>query len=88
MDIAISNRRNKKFVITVDGKKIHFGDKRYEHYSNNNLPDEFKNTYPTHEDDERRRKYLARATKIKNKFGELTVNDPMSPNYYSVRLLW
>lgn len=88
MDLEISTRKNKKFVITVNGKRIHFGDTRYEHYSNHKLPKIFKDTYPVHHDNERRERYLARATKIRDKYGNLTVDDPFSPNYYSVRLLW
>ena len=37
---------------------------------------------------DRRDKYLARATKIKNKQGELTHNNPESANYWSTKLLW
>ena len=33
-------------------------------------------------------KYLARATKIKNKQGELTHNNPESANCWSTKLLW
>ena len=57
------------------GKKIHFGSPNY--------PD-----YLTHKDKERRDKYLSRATKIKNKQGELTHTNPESANYWSVNLLW
>jgi len=86
--LRISRQKNKKFAVTVDGKTVNFGDDRYEHFSNDKLPDKFKNTYPVHNDDKRRESYLARATNIKNKRGQLTVNDPLSPNFWSVRLLW
>ena len=56
-------------------KKVHFGSKKYADYL-------------THKDEERRDKYLARATKIKNKQGELTYNNPESANFWSVNLLW
>ena len=56
-------------------KKVHFGSTKY--------PDYF-----THKDKDRRDKYLARATKIKNKQGELTYNNPESANFWSVNLLW
>jgi len=39
-------------------------------------------------DKERRRLYLARATKIKDGQGNLTVNDKNSPNHYSIKYLW
>ena len=57
------------------GKKVHFGSPEY--------PD-----CTIHKDKDRRDKYLARATKIKNKQGELTYTNPESSNYWSIRLLW
>ena len=71
-----STRKNNKYMATLPGgKKVHFGSPKY--------PD-----YTIHKDKERRDKYLARATKIKNKQGELTHNNPESPNFWSVHLLW
>ena len=57
------------------GKKVHFGSPKY--------PD-----YTIHKDKERRDKYLTRATKIKNKQGELTYTNPESANFWLVYLLW
>ena len=71
-----STRKNNKYMVTLpSGKKVHFGSTKY--------PD-----YLTHKDKDRRDKYLARATKIKNKQGELTYNNPESANFWSVNLLW
>ena len=71
-----STRKNNKYMATLPGgKKIHFGSSKY--------PD-----YTIHKDKERRDKYLARATKIKNKQGELTHNNPESANYWSTKLPW
>ena len=71
-----STRKNNKYVATLSsGKKIHFGSSQY--------PD-----YLIHRDQERKEKYLARATKIKNKQGELTHTNPESANYWSTKLLW
>ena len=68
-----STRKNNKYVATLPGgKKVHFGSPKY--------PD-----YLTHKDKD---KYLARATKIKNKSGDLTYNNPESANYWSIHLLW
>ena len=68
-----STRKNNKYVATLPGgKKVHFGSPKY--------PD-----YLTHKDKD---KYLARATKIKNKSGDLTYNYPESANYWSIHLLW
>ena len=71
-----STRKNNKYVATLSsGKKIHFGSPNY--------PD-----YLIHQDKDRRDRYLARATKIKNKQGELTYTNPESSNYWTVHLLW
>ena len=71
-----STRKNNKYMATLpSGKKVHFGSSKY--------PD-----YLTHKDKDRRDKYLARATKIKNKQGELTHTNPESANYWSTKLLW
>ena len=71
-----STRKNNKYMATLPGgKKVHFGSTKYEDYT-------------IHKDKERRDKYLSRATKIKNKKGELTYNNPESPNFWSVNLLW
>jgi len=32
MDIQKSSRKNKKYMVEIDGKTIHFGDNRYQHY--------------------------------------------------------
>lgn len=71
-----SKRKNSKYVVTLkDGKKIHFGNPKYQDYL---IPD----------DEEGQNKYLARATKTKNKQGELTADNPESANYWSIKLLW
>ena len=71
-----SSRKNNKYMVTLpSGKKVHFGSPKYEDYT-------------IHKDKERRDKYLSRATKIKNKNGELTYTNPESSNYWSVNLLW
>ena len=75
-DIDVSNAKNKKYSIVLpEGKTINFGDSRYEDFID-------------HKDNERRKNYLARAKKIKNKSGKFTYKDKYSPNYYSVNLLW
>ena len=71
-----STRKNNKYMVTLpEGKKVHFGSPKY--------PD-----YLDHKDQERRDKYLARASKIKNRQGELTYKDPNSSNFWSYNLLW
>tara|TARA_R110000772_G_scaffold241509_1_gene353840 strand:- start:303 stop:572 length:270 start_codon:yes stop_codon:yes gene_type:complete len=56
-------------------KLIHFGHKKYDDYT-------------THQDEKRRKSYLARAKGIKNKKGELTWNNKNTKNYWSVHYLW
>ena len=71
-----SSRKNNKYMVKLPGgKKVHFGSPKYEDYT-------------IHKDKERRDKYLSRATKIKNKKGELTYTNPESSNYWSIKLLW
>jgi hypothetical protein len=87
--LELSKHKDKKFkIVTPKGKTIHFGDKRYEHYSNAQLPNIYRNIYRTHNDPFRQIDYLRRAMGIKNKRGKYTHDDPESANYYSIRLLW
>ena len=79
-----SDRKNKKLMVTVNNRKIHFGDVRYQQFKD--ATGIYKNL--DHNDQERRKRYLKRATNIKNKKGELTYKDPESPNYHAVRILW
>ena len=59
-----SKRKNSKYFIELDdGEKVHFGNPRYQDYL-------------IHGHEERRKKYLARAKKMKNNSGELTYNNP------------
>ena len=69
-----SKRKNNKYVVEYEGKKIHFGSTKYEDYL-------------IHKDKERREKYLAKAKKITNKNGDFTYDSPSYPNYWSVKLL-
>ena len=71
-----STRKNNKYMVKLpDGKKIHFGSPKYEDFL-------------IHKDENRREKYRSRAMKIKNKQGELTYNNPESPNFWAINLLW
>jgi hypothetical protein len=83
-----SKAKNKKYsvFVMIDGKKklIHFGDTRYQQFKDS--IGEYKNL--DHGDETRRKRYLKRAKRIKNKKGELTYKNKNSPNYYSVKFLW
>ena len=70
-----SQRKHKKYVVCVNGKEVHFGHTDYEDYLD-------------HQDPERRRRYLARAKGIRDAKGKLTWNNPKSPNFWSVNVLW
>lgn len=82
-----SNIQFKKYtVISPSGRKIHFGDTRYEQYKDSTGLNLY--SHLNHNDPVRRKNYLARAKGIRDKNGNLTYKDPESPNYYSVKYLW
>ena len=76
-----SNVKNKKYSVYVkDPKtnktvKVNYGHTSYDDYT-------------VHKDPERRRRFIARFTKIKNKSGEYVKDDITSPTYHSLRHLW
>ena len=70
-----SKRKNYKYIIEYNNKKIHFGSANTEDYL-------------THKDPVRRDKYLTKAKKISNKDGQLTYQIPYYPNFWSVKLLY
>jgi GTPase Era involved in 16S rRNA processing len=70
--IYVSSKKDKKYmIIGLNGKAIHFGQIGYEDYTK-------------HNDNERKKAYLARATKIRGSWKD----DPYSPNNLSIALLW
>ena len=69
-----SKRKNYKYVVEYNDKKIHFGSAKTEDYI-------------THHDQVRREKYLNKAKIITDKDGRLTHELPFYPNYWSVNLL-
>lgn len=72
--VFYSTRKNKKYMIeSPDGKWIHFGSM--------NPPME---DFTKHQDEERRKSYLARATNINGNWK----NNAYSPNNLSIKLLW
>ena len=72
-------RADKKLVVKAtrgnQSKIVHFGQIGYDDYT-------------AHKDKDRRRRYLARASKIRNKRGKLTKNDIFSPNHWAIKILW
>ena len=74
--LEYSKRKNSKYVVTLDnGKQIHFGSPNYQDFL-------------IHKDKTRQDNYLKRATKIRNKKGELTYQNPETSNFWAVNLLW
>lgn len=71
-----SKRKTNKYVVTLPNEKqIHFGSPLYQDFL-------------IHKDKNRLENYLKRATKIRNKKGEFTYNNPESPNFWAINLLW
>lgn len=81
----ISTRRNKKLMVRVNGKLVHFGAAGSQHYHDRSglLPVELNHHNPT-----RRANYLRRSAGIRDAQGIRTADDPSSPNYHSRRILW
>lgn len=81
----LSDKKNKKLYTIVDKKEVHFGDTRYQHFKDaTGLLPKSQN----HLDEKRKTSYIARGSKIKDKAGNLTANDPTSANYHALRILW
>jgi hypothetical protein len=71
-NVEQSTRKNKKYMILNDDNKyVHFGDSRFSDFTK-------------HKDEERRQRYLDRATKIKGNWKK----DKYSPNNLAINLLW
>lgn len=84
-DYKVSTNKNKKLMVIVNGKTIHFGQKGYQHFfDKTKLLDKNLN----HKDKKRRERYLSRSKKIVDKNGKLTMNNPNSANYHAIRVLW
>lgn len=79
-----SDKPNKKLMVNINNRWIYFGDTKYEHYFDRT---QMLNKNYNHLDPKRRLAYLTRSTKIKDGTG-LSVNNPESANYHSVRVLW
>jgi len=82
-----STRKGKKYMVrTPKGKLIHFGASDMEQFKDSTGLGLY--SHKDHGDNERRKRYLARAKGIKDKNGNLTWNNPETANYYSVKYLW
>lgn len=74
--IYVSDKKNKKYYALVDGKKIHFGDKRYQHYKD--IFGYYKKL--DHNDNDRRNNFLKRFERFKNK--------PGTAGWFAINILW
>ena len=72
-NIKVSTQKNKKYMVLnpETGKWVHFGDMRYSDYTK-------------HNDQERRARYIARASNIPGDWGK----NKYSANSLSLALLW
>lgn len=84
--IKKSTRENKKYMVLVGTKWVHFGDKRYEHYKDQTPLKAYENL--DHGDENRRRLYVARHTRKKDKNGKYFHKNKSSPEYWSLNYLW
>lgn len=84
-DYQISNLPDRKLMVKVNGKTVHFGLLPYQHYHDRTglLPKSLN-----HGDEKRRKSYLARAGAIKLDNGKLAKDDPTSPNFHAIQILW
>lgn len=79
-----SSRKNKKYMVEVDGKKVHFGDTRYQHYKDKiGLY-----SHLDHLDKERRRRYRTRHSNIILSDGIPAYKRKYSPAWFSYHYLW
>jgi len=83
-DYEKSTRKGKKLMVRVKGKLIHFGFIGMEQFKDRTGI--WKSL--DHGDKKRRKNFLSRSGGIKDKQGNLTKNNPLSPNYHSRRILW
>lgn len=74
-DFGLSDRKNKKYFVIYDDKKINFGSPT-------------GSTYIQHHDDKKRKAWIARHSMIFNKEADRVIDLPESPSYWSKRLLW
>lgn len=73
--VASDKKEKKMMVLAKKGdeiKLVHFGQKGYQHNYN----------------PEAKQNYLTRSAGIRNKSGQLTKDDPFSPNYWARKVLW
>jgi len=74
-DLKKSNRKNKKYMVLYKKKWIHFGDRRYEDFLQ-------------HKDEDRRKNFKIRMSKIMLKNGMPAVNVKSQPAFWAYNVTW
>jgi hypothetical protein len=75
-DFGFSDKKDKRFFVIYDhDKKINFGSR-------------YGKAYIDHHDDQKRKAWYARHSKIKNKYDNIVIDDPYSASFWSARILW
>mgnify|MGYP003651752267 CR=1 FL=1 len=79
-----STRKNKKLMVKVNNKTIHFGDSRYKHFKDKTGIWKKLDT----NESARRDRYRKRHGAIKLKDGSLAKDNVNSASYHAWRILW
>ena len=74
-DFGISHNMNKRYYVIYNERKINFGSKH-------------GHTYIDHRNNDIRRAWIARHSKIKNHNNQYVINLKTSPSYWSYKILW
>lgn len=83
-DYKKSTRPDKKLMVEVDGKTIHFGSRAMQQFKDKTGIWKSKD----HGDVKRLKSFRKRMEGIRLKDGTKAVNDPKSPAYHALRILW
>ena len=81
-----STRKDKKYMVKVGNKWVHFGNKNYQQYFDK-VPLKLY-SHLDHKDPERRANYRSRHKAIKLKDGTLAYKNKNSASYWSWLYLW
>jgi hypothetical protein len=81
-----STRKDKKYMVKVGNRWIHFGAKGYKHYKDTTGKGLY--SHLDHLDKARRDRYRARHEKILLKDGTPAYKNKEQPAYYSYNYLW
>ena len=74
-DFGKSSVKGKRYYVVYQGKRINFGSS-------------VGSTFIDHADNKIKDAWYARHSKIKDKDGNLVINDKNSPSYWSAKILW